>query len=132
MKFVIHPAVGRERLDALRAAVPGAEWVNAADEEDGAAAMPGADAFLGKITPTLLPASLSPPVGPGIHGQPGALHLPRLVDHPCVLTNVRGLFGDVIADQVIGLHSLLRRTSTRTSAARSSTATNRSAASRRG
>src|SRR5262249_16412872 len=27
---------------------------------------------------------------------------PELVAHPCLLTNMRGLFGDVIADQVMG------------------------------
>src|SRR5262249_33251719 len=27
---------------------------------------------------------------------------PALVEHPCVLTNMRGLFSDVIADQVMG------------------------------
>ena len=42
---------------------------------------------------------------------------PDLVAHPCVLTNLRGLFGDVIADQVMGyvlcfarnLHTYIRR-----------------------
>ena len=42
---------------------------------------------------------------------------PELVAHPCVLTNMRGLFGDVIADQVMGyvlcfarnLHTYIRR-----------------------
>ena len=35
MKFVIHPAVEPERLAALRAEAPAAEWVNAADAADG-------------------------------------------------------------------------------------------------
>ena len=42
---------------------------------------------------------------------------PELEAHPCVLTNVRGLFGDVIADQVMGyvlcfarnLHTYIRQ-----------------------
>ena len=42
---------------------------------------------------------------------------PELVAHPCTLTNMRGLFGDVIADQVMGyvlcfarnLHTYIRR-----------------------
>ena len=42
---------------------------------------------------------------------------PELVEHACVLTNVRGLFGDVIADQVMGyvlcfarnLHTYIRQ-----------------------
>src|SRR5690606_7112714 len=42
---------------------------------------------------------------------------PELIEHPCVLTNMRGLFSDVIADHVIGyvlcfcrnLHLYVRR-----------------------
>jgi phosphoglycerate dehydrogenase-like enzyme len=42
---------------------------------------------------------------------------PALIEHPCALTNMRGLFGDVIADQVMGyilcfarnLHVYIRR-----------------------
>src|SRR5437870_5453961 len=54
MRFVIHPPVDPARLAALWGAAPGAEWVNAADREEAAVAMPEADAFLGKITPELL------------------------------------------------------------------------------
>ena len=54
MKIVIYPAVEPERLRALQAAAPSAEWVNAADPVQAEAAMPGADAFVGKITPAML------------------------------------------------------------------------------
>jgi phosphoglycerate dehydrogenase-like enzyme len=54
MKLIIHPAVELERWEALRAAAPGAEWVNAATEGEAEEAMPGTDGFLGKITPTML------------------------------------------------------------------------------
>ena len=54
MKLVIHPALDPERLELLRSAAPEAEWVNASSTSEAEAAMPGADAFLGKITPAML------------------------------------------------------------------------------
>ena len=54
MKLVIHPAVEADRLIAVATAAPGAEWVNAATPDEALAAMPGADGFLGKITPAML------------------------------------------------------------------------------
>src|SRR5438270_193771 len=119
MKIIIHPSVEPERLDTLRAAAPEAEWINTADAAEAQRSMPGADAFLGKITPELLDAA-----GPGrprwVQAFTASLEhyvFPALVDHPCVLTNMRGLFGDVIADQVLGyilcfarnLHTYIRR-----------------------
>src|SRR5207249_3078486 len=89
-------------LAALQAVAPSANFVNAATRKEAARAIVDADAFLGKITPELL-------------AQAGRLRwvqsftaslehyvFPELVAHPCVLTNMRGLFGDVIADQVMG------------------------------
>ena len=117
MKFVIHPAVEPERLAALRHAVPGADWVNAADAGRALAAMPGADAFLGKITPELLAAADRLRWVQAFTVSLEHYIFPSLVDHPCTLTNMRGLFGDVIADQVMGyvlcfarnLHTYIRR-----------------------
>ena len=61
MKFVIYPAFEPERLKAMQAAAPGAEWVNAATVEEAEAAMPGADALLGKIMPGMLRAPIAWP-----------------------------------------------------------------------
>ena len=41
-------------------------------------------------------------MGSVIYRQPEHYMFPELQAHPCVLTNLRGLFGDVIADQVMG------------------------------
>jgi phosphoglycerate dehydrogenase-like enzyme len=117
MKIVVHPAVEPDRLNALRAAAPAAEWVNAADAETALAAMPGADAFLGKITPELLAASDRLRWVQSFTASLEHYIFPELVAHRCVLTNARGLFGDVIADQVMGyilcfarnLHLYVRR-----------------------
>jgi phosphoglycerate dehydrogenase-like enzyme len=117
MKFVIHPAVDPDRLAALRAEAPQAEWVNAPDEATAAAAMPGAEAVLGKVTPAMLARADRLRWVQAFTVSLEHYMFPELVAHPCTLTNMRGLFGDVIADQVMGyvlcfarnLHVYIRR-----------------------
>ncbi len=117
MKLVIHPAVEAERLHALHRAAPGAVVINAATPADAVAAMPGADGFLGKITPEMLEAADRLRWVQSFTVSLEHYMFPALVDHPCVMTNMRGLFGDVIADQVMGyvlcfarnLHTYVRR-----------------------
>src|SRR5262245_7022263 len=102
MKLVIHPPVEPERLDRI-VAVAGSMTVGNADHEDHALLhMPEADAFFGKITPRLLAAA---PRLRWVQAPTASLEhylFPELAGHPCVLTNMRGLFSDVIADQVMG------------------------------
>src|SRR5512135_2888779 len=126
MKFLIHPAVEPERLSALQAAAPVAEWVNAADPSAALAELPEADAFLGKITPELLARAGSLRWVQAFTASLEHYLFPELAAHPCVLTNTRGRFGDVIADQVRATSSASPGTSTPTSAGRTSTATSRS------
>jgi phosphoglycerate dehydrogenase-like enzyme len=102
MKIVIHPAVEAERLDALHAAAPHAEFVNATSDARALAAMPGADAYLGKITPALLAKADRLRWVQSFTASLEHYMFPELVAHPCTLTNMRGLFGDIIADQVMG------------------------------
>jgi phosphoglycerate dehydrogenase-like enzyme len=117
MKLVIHPAVESDRLHALQLAVPGAVWVNAATPEAALAAMPGADGFLGKISHAMLERADRLRWVQTFTVSLEHYMFPSLVEHPCVMTNMRGLFGDVIADQVMGyvlcfarnLHTYVRR-----------------------
>ncbi len=117
MKIVIHPAVEPERLEALRGAAPSADWVNAPDVDAAAEGVVGADAFLGKITPAVLAKADRLRWVQAFTVSLEHYIFPELVAHPCALTNMRGLFGDVIADQVMGyvlcfarnLHTYLRR-----------------------
>jgi phosphoglycerate dehydrogenase-like enzyme len=102
MKTVIYPAVEPDRLGALQAAAPGAGWVNAATIEQAETAMPGTSAFLGKITQSLLARADRLAWVQSFTASLEHYMFPALVKHPCLLTNVRGLFGDVIADQVMG------------------------------
>jgi phosphoglycerate dehydrogenase-like enzyme len=102
MKLVIHPPVEPPRLAPITEAAGGMAVVNAADEADALRHMPEADAFFGKITPPLLAAAerlrwVQSPTASLEHYL-----FPELAAHPCVLTNMRGLFSDVIADQVLG------------------------------
>jgi phosphoglycerate dehydrogenase-like enzyme len=117
MKLVIYPPIEPERLAALEAEAPAAEWVNAADAAAAAAAMPGADAFLGKITPEMLARADRLRWVQAFTASLEHYLFPALIAHSATLTNMRGLFNDVIADQVLGyilcfarnLHTYIRR-----------------------
>lgn len=102
MTLVIYPSVEAERLGRIRAAAGALRVVNAADESEALRAMADADAFFGKLTPPLLAAArrLS-----WVQSPTASLEhyvFPELAAHPCVLTNMRGLYSDVIADHVFG------------------------------
>lgn len=117
MTLVIHPAIDPGRLAAVRRAAGALDVVNAATRGEALAAMPTATGYFGKITPELLAAA---PHLVWVQTPTASLEhylFPELVSHPCVLTNMRGLFSDVIADHVMGfvlcfcrnLHLYVRR-----------------------
>jgi len=103
MKLCIYPAVEAERLTKIEDAAGTAMSVsNVADEETAMHEITDADAFFGKLTPPLLAAAtklrwVQSPTASLEHYL-----FPELVEHPCTLTNMRGLFSDVIADHVFG------------------------------
>jgi phosphoglycerate dehydrogenase-like enzyme len=102
MKLVIHPPVEPERLDRIVAAAGPMAVANADDESHALCHMRDTDAFFGKITPRLLAGT---PKLRWVQAPTASLEhylFPELAAHPCVLTNMRGLFSDVIADQVMG------------------------------
>src|SRR5262249_7548392 len=102
MKLVIYPPLEPARLDAIRATAAPMAPVSARDETAAVNAMPEADAFFGKITPALLAAAgrLRWVQAPTVSLE--RYLFPELIAHPCLLTNMRGLFSDVIADHVFG------------------------------
>src|SRR5262249_37694279 len=102
LTLVIHPPVEADRLTAVRATAPQLRIINAGDEKEARAAMPEADGFFGKLTPELLAASTKLRWVQSFTASLEHYLFPELVRHPCVLTNMRGLFSDVIADQVMG------------------------------
>jgi phosphoglycerate dehydrogenase-like enzyme len=102
MQLVIYPAVEDTRLAKIREAAGDMRVVNASDKRQALEAMPDADAFFGKLDEQLLQAArrlrwVQSPTASLEHYV-----FPALLEHPCVLTNMRGLFSDVIADHVLG------------------------------
>lgn len=117
MRLVIYPAIDEHRLERVTTAGGGLEVINAADEATARAAMPEADAFFGKLTPDLLAAA--PALG-WVQSPTASLEhyvFAELLSHRCVVTNMRGIYSDVIADHVLGfilcfarnLHLYIRR-----------------------
>lgn len=103
MKLVIHPPIEPERLQRVVSAAGPMRVVNASDEAAALREIVEADAFFGKLTPGLLAAArqlkwVQAPTASLEHYV-----FPELVAHPCQLSNMRGLFSDVIADHVLGL-----------------------------
>lgn len=102
MRMVIHPPVEETRLDRILEAAGDMEVINAPDDPSALAAMQEANAFFGKLTPSML---ANAPNLRWVQSPTVSLEhyiFPELARHPCVLTNMRGLFSDVIADQVFG------------------------------
>jgi phosphoglycerate dehydrogenase-like enzyme len=117
MKLLIFPAIDEARLTAVREAAGDSLVANAVSLEEALAEIVDADGFFGKMTPELLAASkqlrwVQSPTASLEHYL-----FPELIEHPCQLSNMRGLFSDVIADHVMGyvlmfarnLHLYLRR-----------------------
>jgi len=117
MTLVIYPPVESARLEKLTAAATPLRVVNASTEGEAVSAMPDADAFFGKITPPLLAAARRLCWVQTATASLEHYVFPALVEHPCTLTNMRGLFSDNIADQVMGyvicfarnLHTYIRQ-----------------------
>lgn len=116
-KLLLHPAVDEARLDKIKQAAGEMTLVNAESDEQALTEIADATAFFGKLTPELLAASTKLE---WVQSPTASLEhylFPELVEHPCKLSNMRGLFGDVIADHVFGyilmfarnLHLYLRR-----------------------
>ncbi|HUQ71896.1 MAG TPA: D-2-hydroxyacid dehydrogenase, partial [Planctomycetaceae bacterium] len=101
--LVIHPAIDAARLARLQAVSPTLQIVNCASVDAARTAIVTAEGFFGKLTPELLAVStqlrwVQSPTASLEHYL-----FPELVEHPCQLSNMRGLFSDVIADHVMGL-----------------------------
>jgi phosphoglycerate dehydrogenase-like enzyme len=103
MKLVIYPAVEPDRLQKILEAAGKMRVVNCSGPSEALREVEEADAFFGKITPALLAQAahlrwVQAPTASLEHYV-----FPELISHPCQLTNMRGLFSDVIADHVFGL-----------------------------
>lgn len=116
-QMLLFPAIDADRLRRLKAVAGSLEIVNCLDLPQALEAIRGSEGFFGKLTPELLARAerlrwVQSPTASLEHYL-----FPELIEHPCVLTNMRGLFSDVIADHVFGfvlcfarnLHTYIRR-----------------------
>lgn len=117
MKLLIYPGVEEARLALIREAAGSMTVINSSSPEEAAREMADADAFFGKINRDLLSRAtrlkwVQAPTASLEHYL-----FPELIAHSCLLSNMRGLFSDVIADHVMSyvlcfsrnLHVYLKR-----------------------
>jgi phosphoglycerate dehydrogenase-like enzyme len=103
MKLVIFPPVEEERRSKIEEAAAPMAVVMPADSQEAVREISDADAFFGKMTPQLLSAAkklrwVQAPTASLEHYL-----FPELTEHPCTLTNTRGIYADVIAEHVFGV-----------------------------
>lgn len=103
MKLVAFPRLDDDRLSRIRQAAPTMKIVSPANDRQALAEIRDADAFFGKLTPPLLAVAeklrwVQAPTASLEHYV-----FPELVDHPCVLTNMRGLYSDVVSEHAFGM-----------------------------
>ena len=102
-KLVCYPPLEEARLQPVRDAAHPVHVINAASIEEAAAEIVDAEGFFGKMTPGLLAAATKLE---WVQSPTASLEhyiFPELISHPARLSNMRGLFSDVIADHVLGM-----------------------------
>src|SRR5207249_1566899 len=102
MKLLVYPPVSDERLVKIRAAASPMAVVQAHDEAQAVAEIADADALFGYLTPPLLAAARKLRWVQAPTASMEKYLYPELVESPVVVTNLRGIFSDVIADHVFG------------------------------
>ncbi len=100
MKLLIHPPVSAERLARIREAAGPMTVVQAADEARAVAEIADADALFGCLTPAMLAAAKKLRWAQSPTASMEKYLYPELIASPVVVTNMRGIFSDVIADHV--------------------------------
>lgn len=109
MKLVIFPRVDEGWFQRIHAVSTDLTAVNCASEEEAEREIKDADGFYGRITPRLLQASrklrwIQAPLA-------GLEHyiFPELIEHPAILTNMRGVYFDMVPEHAFGLILSLAR-----------------------
>lgn len=100
MKLIIHPPVSDWRLAKILEAATPMTVVNCADTQQAVREIRDADALFGYLTPELLKTAQSLRWAQSPTASMEKYLYPELVASPVIVTNMRGIFGDVIADHV--------------------------------
>jgi phosphoglycerate dehydrogenase-like enzyme len=102
MKLLIHPEISQHRLEKVKQAAGAMGVVQAATDADAAREIADADALFGYLTLPLLRAAGKLRWVQSPTASMEKFLYPELVASPVVVTNMRGIFSDVIADHVFG------------------------------
>jgi phosphoglycerate dehydrogenase-like enzyme len=102
MKLLLYPPVSAERLARIREAAAPMAVVQADDEARAVAEVADADALFGSLTPAMLAAAKRLRWAQSPTASMEKYLYPELVESAVVVTNMRGIFSDVIADHVFG------------------------------
>lgn len=100
MKLLLHPPVSPARLERIRAAADPMTVVQAANESEAVREIADADALFGYLTPDMLAAAKKLRWVQSPTASMEKFLFPELVASPVIVTNMRGIFSDVIADHV--------------------------------
>lgn len=103
MKIVLFPPVDAPRVAKFNAIAGLHEVVNAPSLIEAKKSIVDADGFIGKITPELLGNSTKLNWVQSMTASLEHYVFPELINHPSVLTNMRGIFSDVVADHAMGM-----------------------------
>jgi phosphoglycerate dehydrogenase-like enzyme len=109
VKLVVFPKMDAAWERRVAEAAPTLTIVQCGSEAQAAAALADAEAFYGKITPALLAGAkrlrwIQAPVA-GLERY----MFPELAAHPAVLTNMRGVYGDMVPEHAFALVLVLAR-----------------------
>src|SRR6266567_1544278 len=102
MKLLIYPAVSAERLAKIGVAAGPMRVVQTSDEAAAIREIADADALFGYLTPAMLRSATRLRWAQSPTASMEKYLYPELVASPVVVTNMRGIFSDVIADHVFG------------------------------
>lgn len=102
MKLLVYPPVPERRLARMQEAAGDMTVVQAADEAAAVREIADADALFGYLRPEMLRAAKKLRWAQSPTASMEKYLYPELVAAPVVVTNMRGIFSDVIADHVFG------------------------------
>lgn len=102
MKLLIFPAVSPERLARITAVDDTIRVVQARDEAEAVREIGDAHVLFGYLTPAMLPAARNLRWAQSPTASMEKYLYPELVESEVIVTNMRGIFSDVIADHVFG------------------------------
>src|SRR5437868_6395441 len=102
MKLLIYPRVTGERLEKIRQAAAPMTVAQADTEAEAVRAIADADALFGYLTPVMLRAASKLRWAQSPTASMEKYLYPELAASSVIVTNMRGIFSDVIADHVFG------------------------------